>query len=254
MGSSKQFITDGILNQLLYTMKKLITICLFFILSQGNAQDIFKETLFSADLVMDNREFISLTDQQAEKIKKIHSQNAGEFRSLKWGLDNENEKLKRMLLANRIDQTIVQKQMDVVLALENKLKVKQLNTLVAIKNELTESQQEELNILRNNPVINRKLLGAVVKGIETNVATSKGQGTKGVVSITAGTEGETMIVVKQGNKEKKFKRSDQMGIDQNSIETISVYKGSTAWEMYGEEGKNGVVVITLKKGAEFNFE
>ncbi|TVP51611.1 MAG: hypothetical protein EA341_04985 [Mongoliibacter sp.] len=237
-------------------MKKLITICLFFILSQGNAQDIFQKTLFSADLVMDNREFISLTDQQAEKIKKIHSQNAGEFRSLKWDLDNENEKLKRMLLANRIDQTIVQKQMDVVLALENKLKVKQLNTLVAIKNELTESQQEELNILRNNPSNERKLFGTVVKGSEKSVATSKGkeQGSKSGVSITSNIEGETIIIVRQDGKEKKFKRSDQMGIDQNSIETISVYKGSTAWEMYGEEGKNGVVVITLKKGAEFNFE
>lgn len=254
MGSSQQFIIDRILNQLLYTMKKLLTICLMLVIAQGHAQDIFKETLFSADLVMDNREFISLTDQQAENIKKIHNQNAGAFKSLKWDLDNENERLKKMLSAKRIDQNAVQRQMDLVLSLENQLKIKQLNTLVAIKNELTESQQEELKILRYSPVNDRKLFGTVNKGNEKTVATSKAQGGTGVVSITSGIEGEPVIIVKQGSKEKKFKRSDTIGLDQKSIETVSVIKGSSAWELYGAEGKNGVVVITLKKEADFNFE
>ncbi|WP_262912254.1 hypothetical protein [Mongoliitalea daihaiensis] len=31
-------------------------------------------------------------------------------------------------------------------------------------------------------------------------------------------------------------------------------KGSSAWELYGEEGKNGVVIVELKKEAKFNFE
>ena len=36
-------------------------------------------------------------------------------------------------------------------------------------------------------------------------------------------------------------------IDPNTIKAINVFKGETAIEKYGEKGKNGVIVITLKE-------
>ena len=36
----------------------------------------------------------------------------------------------------------------------------------------------------------------------------------------------------------------------NDIEDISVFKGDSAIALYGARGKNGVVVITTKKGLE----
>ena len=79
-------------------MKKLFTVYLLLLAGMAQGQDLFQGTLFPAELIMKNRETISLTDQQAEKIKTIHGKNAGEFSTLRWDLDAENEKLKKMLL------------------------------------------------------------------------------------------------------------------------------------------------------------
>jgi hypothetical protein len=68
-------------------MKYVIAVALFLIIAQSHAQDVFKENLYSADLVMSNRSLIGLTDKQAEKIKAIHSAEASNFRNLKWDLD-----------------------------------------------------------------------------------------------------------------------------------------------------------------------
>lgn len=46
---------------------------------------------------------------------------------------------------------------------------------------------------------------------------------------------------------KKVNPTDIKKIDQSTIEAIDVLKGQKAIDKYGEEGKNGVVIITLKK-------
>ena len=124
--------------------KQTLFLLFFLTASLTQAQDMFQEYLYSADLVMKNRDKISLTDAQADKIKKIHSTNAADFSTLKWDLDAATEKLKKLLEQPKPDAAAVSKQMDLVLSLENQLKKKQLATLVAIKNELTPSQQSEL--------------------------------------------------------------------------------------------------------------
>ena len=78
-------------------MKNLLIIPLFLLSSIVMAQDIFKKNLYSADQIMEAREKINLTDAQATKIKKIHAENAGEFSTLKWDLDEANAKLEKML-------------------------------------------------------------------------------------------------------------------------------------------------------------
>ncbi len=44
-------------------------------------------------------------------------------------------------------------------------------------------------------------------------------------------------------------REDKGWIDPNAINTVSVLKGESATAVFGEKGKNGVIVVTLKKGA-----
>ena len=39
-------------------------------------------------------------------------------------------------------------------------------------------------------------------------------------------------------------------ISPNDIESISVIKGASAFELYGDKGKNGVIIITLKQAPE----
>lgn len=238
-------------------MKIILSILIALVAMQGYAQDIFKETLYSADLVMANRELISLTDKQADKIKQIHNQQAIEFRKLKMELDEANTKLKTMLNATKVDQVEVDKQMDAVLKLENQLKKKQFNTLVAIKNELNESQQAELAILKQVPTSAAKGQDFVVV---KSKSTSDKQGKPTVsirsvspnVVVSTSTENQPIYIIRQGKNEKKV--SSIEGLDNKSINSVSVIKGSSAWELYGDEGKNGVVIVELKKEAKFNFE
>src|SRR5690606_32679869 len=105
----------------------------------------FQKNLYSADRVMEMRKELKLTDNQATKIKNIHSENAGKFSTMKWDLDDATLKLKELLDGAKVDEVAVQKQMDKVLALENSLKKQQLSTMVSIKNELSPEQQEILH-------------------------------------------------------------------------------------------------------------
>lgn len=264
-------------------MKRSLFLLLFLTASLTNAQDMFQEYLYSADLVMKNRDKISLTDDQANKIKKIHSTNAADFSTLKWDLDAETEKLKKLLEQTKPDPAAVTKQMDLVLNLENELKKKQLSTLIAIKNELTENQQKTLkstkswtvygttNIPSNiSPTLQStspkyrvgtgsSVKGIAVKGSEGGIFTSK-VGPEGDVTIypdggkiyfqtDPGKDNNPIYYVK--NKNGSFEQVfDVQSIDPKNIESLEVLKGETATVRFGDKGKNGVIVFTLKKYPE----
>ena len=72
------------------------------------------------------------------------------------------------------------------------------------------------------------------------------QGKDGVVEITS-KQGSKPLYVVDG---KILENQNQENIDPYSIESISVLKGEPATKEYGEKGKNGVVLITLKKPKE----
>jgi len=224
-------------------MKNLLTICLIMLAGVLQAQDLFQESLYSADLVMKHHDKINLTDQQREKIKSIHSQNAGDFSSLKWDLEAATDKLKKMLGESSPNQAEVQRQMDKVLALENSLKQKQLATLVAIKNELNPSQQDEL----------RKLKGETqrVKGVASVSSSSTGSGAVAMTirNDSSGEQPNFYISTKSGLT--KIKNVSELAPD--DIKAIEVLKGETAVERMGKDGKNGVIIITLKDGARYDF-
>ncbi len=55
---------------------------------------------------------------------------------------------------------------------------------------------------------------------------------------------EKPIYMMQGKKVGEFELN---GIDPKDIEKLQMYKGETAIMRYGEEAKNGAIVITLKK-------
>ncbi|WP_332912394.1 hypothetical protein [Algoriphagus boritolerans] len=250
---------------------------------------MFQEYLYSADIVMKNRDKISLTDSQADKIKKIHSTNAADFSTLKWDLDAETEKLKKLLAQTKPDPEAVTKQMDLVLNLENQLKKKQLSTLVAIKNELTENQINDLN--------KTKVLGRITSweyapggasptlgstgakfriGKELSATPSEG---KRAVSTSVNGSRVSGVVIQDGKSPKAssvnessrssvyiqsfqdsqpayylklesgghLKIPDVKEINPDDIEAIEVLKDEKATEKFGQNGKNGAIIFTLKK-------
>ena len=240
-------------------MKKLLIVILTFFAGVTQAQDMFSEYLYSADRVMKNRETISLTDAQAEKIKKIHSANAADFTTLKWDLDAATDKLKTLLAAPKPNQEAVQKQMDLVLSLENSLKKKQLSTLVAIKNELTESQQATLKSTKSYVVSDVSYVPNDTKNPVGSSITGPGinNGSNPKVSVQiagTATSSSPAIFINSSEGLKKINESDMNSINPQDIESVQVLKDKAATEKFGEDGANGVIIISLKKGKEYYFQ
>lgn len=256
-------------------LKNSLIFLLFLTVSLGNAQDMFQEYLFSADIVMKNREKISLSDAQAEKIKKIHSTNAADFSTLKWDLDAATERLEKLLAVPRPDAVAVSKQMDIVLDIENRLKKKQLGTLVAIKNELTENQQASLKAAKYKVVYGTSTTipstfqssGPQIRlGVTPAPSTSINAQVKGV---TVTPEAPESWVIKSDPKSKLYlhmatkslldkpvyylKKNNEFveffdfdNIKPNDIQSIEVLKGESATIRFGEKAKNGAIIVTLK--------
>lgn len=216
-------------------MKYLILIVLVFFTGFSQAQDLFQESLYSAELVMKHRDQINLTEQQSEKIKRIHSQSAGEFSALKWDLDAATAKLKSMLNERKLNESAIEKQMGVVLSLENSLKQKQLSTLVAIKNELNNQQQDELKKLKGQTT--------TIRG-QASTKSSR-ENSSATMTITGTEQPNYFLQTRSGLKQIK----DVSNLNPNDIEKVEVLKGETAIERMGvKEGKQGVVIIHLKEG------
>lgn len=245
-------------------MKNLFLIAVFLLSNLTLAQDIFKKNLYSADQIMQVREKINLSDAQADKIKKLHAENAGDFSTLKWDLDEANTKLEMMLKEPKIDPLAATKQLEKVLQLENQLKKKQLATLVAIKNELSESQ---ILALDRQPLGISQTLSGRVQGIgSTNTSGTAlvtsgskfriGYPGPGVSIAVAGEnqENQPLYVIKSSAETVEKSSMSKLDIGPNDIESISVIKDRAATEAYGEKGKNGVIIITLKEGVKLKYK
>ncbi len=257
-------------------MKNLLLIIFLFASSFTFGQDIFQKNLYSFDRIMENREKLDLTEAQATKIKKIHAENAGEFSTLKWDLDAATSRLKSMLEESKIDPSLINKQMDEVLRLENLLKKKQLNTLVAIKNELSTNQQKLLEYrsataifgsgtnhgtLRASPKASSVRIGTPAQGFVSSTSSSdrviSWEGDRVVVGRNALSPSVKMevqngdpalaplYILKTPDGQKELSSFED--IKPEDIESISVLKDKSATSKYGEKGKNGVIIITLKK-------
>lgn len=244
-------------------MKNLFVIALLLLSNFTQAQDIFKKNLYSADQIMQAREKINLSDTQATKIKKLHAENAGDFSTLKWDLDEANVRLEKLLASPKIDETAVMSQLDRVLSLENQLKKKQLATLVAIKNELSESQilAMDRQFLGNNQTLSGRVSGlgkseTASSSMSSSARVRMGYPSKGVSIAVAGENKEDqplfIITTSEGTIEKSSMTN--LDIDPNDIESISVLKDKSATGVYGEKGKNGVIIITLKDGVKVKYK
>ncbi|MDP2041170.1 MAG: hypothetical protein Q8S14_13190 [Algoriphagus sp.] len=234
-------------------MKKIIL--LLFLLTSGlaQAQDLFKGKIYTTTHLMEVKDDIALTESQVSKIKKIHSENAGSFSTIKWDLDDATAKLKKMLDQPKIDQNSVSRQMDEVLRLENQLKKMQLSTLVSIKNELTSEQITKLEA--------RKVLGVgKTSSISGNgiSATGTASSVYGTAEVTASSPKVAVTVNGKGeqplyyidSKSGMIRVGSFENIDPKVIESVTVLKGEQALEKFGTKGINGVVVIKLINGKD----
>lgn len=212
-------------------------ILLLFILIAGltKAQDVFQKKLFSIDLILKYGDAINLSDRQEATVKKTYNDHITEFNSLKWELDAQMVKMGRLISSDQVDNENALKRMDDLLNLENKLKKMRFAVMLELKSQLTEAQQQQLRELKSE---------YEEEGL--NMITPINENPRVMVKVDgAESAGEPLYILKdkQGQRRVVSSISD---INPKDIYSIQVFKGEQGVDKFGEEGKNGVIIITLK--------
>ena len=110
--------------------------------------DPIAKNVFPPELVMKYSQEIGLDDRQRAAIKENVQGVQSKFIDTQWNLQEESQKLVRLLQAQPVNEAAVLAEVDKVLALERDIKRAQISLLVKIKNLLTEPQQAKLQELR----------------------------------------------------------------------------------------------------------
>jgi TonB-dependent SusC/RagA subfamily outer membrane receptor len=205
--------------------------CALLCMSQwAVAQDGFQELLFPAEFILINKESIHLNARQEERIKTIHHENQSLFSRKSTELKQANEQLKALLTAEKANESGINVQLEKVLSLENELKKMRFQAQLAMRNELNSRQVDQLKTLRQND-----------SAKEFTLPDNK------VVSIriagTADAKTPSYFILHQGDY---HRIKDINSIEPKDIESVSVLKDEAAVEKFGSQGRNGVIIITLK--------
>jgi Spy/CpxP family protein refolding chaperone len=111
--------------------------------------DPFKDSLFPPELVMQNQQALSLSDDQKSYLKTELRQAQVRFTELQWKLQDEMERLQALLKPAKVDEQQALLQLEKVLSAERDIKHTQMSLLIRIKNHLTADQQTRLQEIRN---------------------------------------------------------------------------------------------------------
>jgi Spy/CpxP family protein refolding chaperone len=113
------------------------------------ADDPIGKYLFPPELVMKYSQDLGLDERQRTTVKENVQKAQAKFLDLQWGLQEESQKMVRLLQARPVEEAAVLAEADRVLALEREIKRAQLSLLIRLKNLLNETQQAKLTELRN---------------------------------------------------------------------------------------------------------
>src|SRR5262249_48605594 len=110
--------------------------------------DPLGDAVFPPEIVMQNQEAIGLTQEQKDALKAELRKAQTEFTEQQWRLQEEVEKVARLMKQARVDEAQALAQLDKVLQAEQQIKRAQISLLISIKNKLTQEQQNLLQELR----------------------------------------------------------------------------------------------------------
>ena len=201
------------------------------------AQESYQQQLFPTDQVLSNRAEIGLSDAQYEAVKNLYGDHIKPFSSLKSDLDKAQFALKKELEQSSIDEEKASMLMEQITQIESKLKQLRMRMLVKVKNELTPEQQQRL-----------KVIATTKEDANAQFATSLSKQPRISIKGTGSKSGPRPMFVffdSKGNRilDTKISIDD---LNPNQIESVTVLKGKSAQRLYGKEGKNGIIEITLK--------
>jgi Spy/CpxP family protein refolding chaperone len=107
--------------------------------------------LFPAELVMQHRRELGLTDEQKAAIRDEAIKASTRFNELQWQMQDEIETMANLMKGATVDEQKALAQLDKVLNIEREVKRTQLGLSIRIKNKLTPEQQGKLHELQRYP-------------------------------------------------------------------------------------------------------
>lgn len=127
----------------------LAVFCLASVLrAETPAADPIAQNLYPPELIMRYGGDIGLDEKQRSAVKEAVQKAQTKFIDVQWQLQEESEKLVRLLQPKPIDEAAVLAQVERVLSLEREVKKTQISLLVRLKNLLTDPQERKLAELR----------------------------------------------------------------------------------------------------------
>ena len=231
-------------------MKKIILILFVALSSSVGAQDIFQKHLYSHELIMKYREEAGISDEQIEKIKSLYNTGQSAYNNKQWDLSAAMTKLEQLIAQPLIDSKAADTQLEKVLTLEAEVKKMRLTTLTAIKNTLTPEQQVKLNTHKGEFIAENStpaLLNALNSAAGTLNSASGAPQARLKIGLNSLTGTKPLYIIVDGDEKTETDRNALSLLDPADIDEIQVLKGSAATAVYGEKGKDGIIVLTLKK-------
>jgi len=114
----------------------------------GPGPDPIAPHVFPPELIMRYASDIGLDERQRTAVRDAVKSAQGKFLDAQWQLQEETEKLVRLLQGKPVDEAAVLAQADRLMGLEREVKKTQLTLLVRLKNVLSEAQERKLTELR----------------------------------------------------------------------------------------------------------
>jgi Spy/CpxP family protein refolding chaperone len=112
------------------------------------ALSAIEQRLFPAEIVIEHKIEIALTQPQEDAITKELDRSQSQLVKLQWALQTEKGKLVKVLDDAKVDETKAHQTAELLMQRENAIKAVHLDLLVRIKNILTSEQQEKLRAAR----------------------------------------------------------------------------------------------------------
>ena len=121
-----------------------------------------------------------------------------------------------------------------------------------LKNRITMMSKSKSPQLRGLRVL--YLLPLVCLGLSLQAQTVFVPADKGSVKVRVTQEGaEPLCILRQASgEEKEISQAELAAIDPATIESMEVLKDADSMAKYGDKGKNGVVIVTLKEAGTFS--
>ncbi|MEM6359060.1 MAG: hypothetical protein AAF731_03150 [Bacteroidota bacterium] len=215
-------------------MKKLMIAIFMVMWASVSAQDVFQKQLFSTDLILKYQEDIDLSEDKIAEVKKIYNDHITTFNIIKWDLDADMSKMSKLLSAENVDEKESKSLMNIILEKEEQLKKMRFDMMVKLKNLLSAKQQLQLHEFK----------AADGEGSMDFMA-SINENPRVSFKIKGEVDAPQPLIIIKDRKGRKIKSAVD-SIDPDDIQSITVIKNESAINEYGEEGKNGVVIIVMK--------